>query len=95
MGRRINNNSHDCRDWTMGKLVSEIRRYANMENMGADFTLDELEAMTDAARKLGIAASDIHSTAIREVTRLYRDSWLNPLLNELQRRIEKTQSYGR
>lgn len=95
MGRRINNNSPAPSDWTMGYLIKQIHKYANMESMVVIFTSDELEAMTDARRKLGLAACGIHSEGIRNATYLYREGWLNPLLNELQRRIEKTQGYGR
>jgi hypothetical protein len=76
---RHNDNSHDLRHWTNRKLIAEARRVANFENFGSYFRADAV----------AIAAQGEAGDFIREETRLYRDTWLNPVLDEIERRFVK------
>ena len=72
--RTVCNTSYDHRDWSTAKLIREINGYANMTNFGASSKLREGETET---------------AFIRRATQSYRNSWLNPLIDELRLRTEK------
>lgn len=72
-------------DWTMRKLLREIRGFANFERFGGTIEVDA--SKNDYLRDDG--------PALREGTHLYRDTWLNPLLDELDRRLIKPKPEGK
>ena len=76
---RMDDNSSDCRRWTNRKLMREARKYANLESFGSYF---RDEAVTFGTQQ---ESADF----IRAETRIYRDSWLTPLLDEIERRFVK------
>ena len=74
---RYNDASPHPDRWTDAKLMREARKYANLEGFSM-WVYDGIEGKGDAA-----------SDAIREATRNYRDSWLNPILDEIEKRFVK------
>lgn len=74
---RMDDSSSDYRRWTNAKLMHEARKTANLENFGV-FVYDGINAKGDECTK-----------AIRERTRQYRDTWMNPILDEIERRFVK------
>ena len=77
---RMNDSSAYYGEWSKRKLINQIRKYSNMESFGGALP-DDFEY------KPGFPND--HGPAIREATRIYRDSWLNPLIDELERRLIK------
>jgi hypothetical protein len=84
---RYRDRSPHPRDWTNAKLMREARDFANMERF--DGSLD-LGLMKPFGGKEVHPTSNRAGDAIREATRLYRSSWLNPILDEIERRFVKT-----
>ena len=78
MGRR-NNASIHSEDWTNEKIFDELRRHVDMETFGSYFR--------DQPIILGCQAES--GDFIRAETRLYRQSWIHPLIDELQSRLIK------
>lgn len=78
---RCNNNSCHPTHWTNAKLMQEARKYANLESycgsIAGDKAIELLPFPADNGDKL------------REATRIYRQSWLNPILDEIERRFVK------
>lgn len=58
---------------TNRELVAELRRVANMERF--------------ETCQFGPAPAPVSGDEIREMTRIYRASWLAPLLDEIERRL--------
>lgn len=79
---RMNDSSPYSDRWTNAKLIRELRRTANMEHMSVHIPSDYKPASFSAGPDDG--------DMIREATRLYRDSWMNPLIDEIERRFVKT-----
>lgn len=84
MGYR-NDSSSDHTKWSNRKLISEIKRLANFENFSVGW--NEIpacykEGWHEQANPDQMKIEEF----IRQQTRLYRDTWLNPLIEELQRR---------
>jgi hypothetical protein len=69
-----NDNSPDCRQWSNRHLFWELRRVANFERFGPDTFVPE-------------KTIDRTGDAFREATALYRKTWLDPLIDELARRL--------
>jgi hypothetical protein len=78
---RMNDSSHSVDRWTSAKLFRELNKYANLASFGGNLPA---EMMTDwkAGRDDG--------NAIREATRLYRQTYLQPIIDELARRAKVT-----
>jgi len=74
---RYNDNSPHPRDWTNAKLIHELNRTANLKDFGI-FVYDGI-----------IAKGDDCADAIREKTRLYRQTWMQPVIDEIERRFVK------
>lgn len=80
MARSVNNSSSDHTLWSTAKLVREINGYANMTSFGVGPYVRQKD--------------DEGATAfIQRQTQLYRNSWLNPLLDELRLRTDKKASW--
>lgn len=79
---RYNDNSPHPQHWTNAKLIRELRSKANLERFSANIPADYKPASFSAGKDDG--------DMIREATRLYRDSWMNPILDEIERRFVKT-----
>jgi hypothetical protein len=77
---RYNDLSSDCTRWTNRKLMHEARRLANFETFGASMI---------ARGTILIATSDDATDFVREETRIYRATWLAPILDEIERRFVK------
>lgn len=73
---RYNDSSYDCAKWTNAKLMREAREAANLESF-ANMPGEKRPATPDN---------------IREITRIYRTSWLNPILDEIERRFVKVRA---
>jgi len=73
---KYNNASSHYYRWTNKKLIDELRKYANLESFSVS-TIGESATMP--------ATDD----AIREKTRLYRQTWMDPLINEIESRFIK------
>jgi len=84
---RYNDASPYCRRWTNAKLMAEANKYANLES----FSVGHYEGDT-VTFKPGWASQngspDI-ADFCRERTRLYRQTYLQPILDEIQRRFLK------
>lgn len=65
--------------WTNRKLMAEARDHANLKGFGSYFRDDPVT----------FGCQDEASDFIRESTRLYRDTWLTPILDEIERRFCK------
>lgn len=76
---RCNDSSPDCQRWTNRKLLAEIRRYANLETFGSFFRNAPADFSTQSE------SGDF----IRRETQVYRETWLLPLLDEIERRMLK------
>lgn len=73
---RMNDNSAYPERWTTAKLFRELNKYANLESFSWDFS-PHLNNNPVA-----------NANDVREVTRLYRKTWLQPIINELARRAK-------
>lgn len=73
---RMNDRSPYPREWTTAKLFRELNSYANLESFSW-----EHNATWGGSRPRD--ADDV-----REVTLVYRQSWLQPIINELARRAK-------
>jgi hypothetical protein len=80
---RFNNSSPHPDKWTNAKLMAEARKYANLESFSGSCGVEHGQVV-----ELKGFPHD-NGPALRETTRIYRDSWLNPILDELQRRFLK------
>ncbi|AHJ10757.1 hypothetical protein P106B_74 [Rhizobium phage vB_RglS_P106B] len=75
---RMNDNSTYVGRWTTAKLFAELNKSANLES----FSMSDMNGI---ATKRGNECAN----AIREATRLYRETWMQPIINELERRFNK------
>lgn len=85
---RYNNASCDHTKWTNAKLISEAKKYANLESFSVGY--NEVAGCYktgwhDQVNKDQMPIEDF----VREQTRLYRVTWLQPLLDEIERRFLK------
>jgi hypothetical protein len=76
---RYNDNSSDIRRWTNSKLIRRLKETANLETF-SDSIFDGV---------LPPVNGDESSKVIRERTRLYRESWMQPIIEEIERRLIK------
>ena len=76
---RYNDNSYRYEDWSPRKLLVRLRETANLETF-CDSIFDG-----DLPPVKGEEGSKI----IRERTRIYRESWINPIIDELEKRLIK------
>lgn len=74
---RYDDTSMDVTRWTNRKLMAELRLKANLS------TFQRL--MVGSGENTALTAD-----AIRNVTRPYRDSYLNPVIDEIERRFVRT-----
>lgn len=74
MSRR-NDNSPYPRDWTTRKLFRELDKTANLEGFYWRINPDYCQPPT-------------HADDIREITRLYRKTWMLPIIIELAKRMK-------
>ena len=74
-----NNSSPDCTRWTNARLIDEARRLSELSGFGHFFR--------DQPVILGVQEDS--GPFIREETRLYRETWLNPILDEIDARLTK------
>ena len=72
-----NNNSSDCRRWTNARLIDEARRLSEMSGFGRFFR----------DQPVIFSVNEDCGDWIRETTRLYRETWLAPILDEIERRF--------
>lgn len=78
---RRNDNSTDHTRWTNHKLMVELQRYADMTNMSVNLPENYVPQPWHRGGN--------DAEAIREATRIYRVSWLDPLIAEATRRLCK------
>jgi hypothetical protein len=83
---RYNDQSTDVTRWTTTKLFRRLRETANLTTFGVD--QNEIAATYkvgwhDQVNKDQPRIDDF----IREQTRVYRQSWLDPIIDELERRF--------
>lgn len=76
---RYNDMSIHPENWTNAKLMREARSKANLETFANSYPVNP-EPDQQAAEY------------VREVTRLYRETWLKPILDEIERRFVKKQA---
>lgn len=84
---RYNDQSSNHTHWTNRKLMAEVRKYSNLES----FSVGHYDGPDVAFTRgwVGQVNDTDPADFARDVSRLYRDSWLNPLLDELERRFVK------
>ncbi len=85
---RYNDLSCHCDKWTNAKLMREARGYANMESFSVgynDIPANYREGWHDQVNPDATRIDDF----CREQSRIYRDTWLKPLLDEIERRFVK------
>lgn len=85
---RYNDASSDCARWTNAKLMSEARRLANFESFSVGFNEIEATYRVGWHDQVNPAAPRIEDF-VRNQTRLYRETWLKPILDEIERRFVK------
>lgn len=85
---RYNDGSPFCEDWTNAKLMAKARELANMESFSVGFY--DGEEVTFKHGWTSQTGSPEIADFVRERTRLYRDTWLRPILDEIERRFVKT-----
>ncbi len=81
---RMNDQASSPQRWTNAKLFKELMNKANLESFSGNLTVTPEQAIKDC--DMFADAGD----TIREATRLYRQSWMNPLIKELARRMKVT-----
>lgn len=84
---RCNDKSPHPRYWTNAKLMRGARKYANLESFSVGLYNGE-EAAFKPGWKGQTGSPDV-ADFCREQTRLYRDSWLQPILDEIEKRFVK------
>lgn len=85
---RYNDSSPHPDKWTNAKLMAETRKYANLESFSVGY--NEIEATYRAGWHDQVNPSSPRiEEFVRDQTRIYRQSWLVPILDELQRRFLK------
>lgn len=72
---------------TNKELIAELRRIANFETFGGGGWI-EVKSKNIFSRELHGFSGDV-SDLVRDQTRIYRDSWLAPLLDEVEKRLVK------
>lgn len=82
---RYNDNSSDCERWTNAKLMREARKYANLESFAGGY----FEPMTFTPGWANQTNSPDVADFCREQTRIYRETWLKPIMDEIARRFCK------
>lgn len=75
---RMNDTSPYLERWTNAKLLRELNRIANFERFDCLDVTDPEKTMPHTG------------AAVREATRIYRGSWLQPIIDELARRAKVT-----
>ena len=76
---RYSDNSSDITKWSKQKLIARLRQTANLETFS--------DSIFDG--NLPNVCGEEASIAIRERTRLYRESWMQPIIDEIERRLLK------
>lgn len=77
---RFNDNSSDYTRWSNKRLFERLEETANLKTFCDSIFDGNLPAV------MGEESSDV----IRERTRLYRESWMQPIIEELKKRILKS-----
>lgn len=72
-----NDNSSDCRRWSNRKLMAQARKLANLTEFGSYFR----------EQPMILSVNEDAGPFVRETTRLYRETWLAPILDEIERRF--------
>jgi hypothetical protein len=85
---RYNDASPHPDKWTNAKLMREARRVTSFNDFGSGH-FDGKEPVTFHPGWSNQTGSPDLGDFVREHTRLYRDSWLNPILDEIERRFVK------
>jgi hypothetical protein len=80
--------SSDHTKWSTRKLIAEIKRLANFETFSVGWNDIPAEYKVGWHEQVNPDAPRIEDF-IRAQTRIYRDTWLNPLIEELERRFTK------
>lgn len=75
---RYDDTHSDYAHWSKAKLLREIYRTANLTDFGASMIARDPVVIDD---------SDKATDFIKSETRSYRDTWLNPLIVEMSRRL--------
>ncbi len=75
---RYDDSSYDPRHWTTRKLIDQLNIKANIGTFSGSLKLPE-------GWKPGYMQND--GPVIRETVRLYLESWMQPILDEVARRI--------
>jgi hypothetical protein len=83
-----NDMSSDHTKWSKAKLLREIRKYANMESFSVGYNEIEVAYNVGWHEQVNKNMPSVEDFC-REQTRIYRESWLNPLIDELERRFCK------
>lgn len=78
---RMNDMSPHPGRWTNAKLMREAKRLASYESAGLNLPEGYVVKPWHAGGN--------DTPAIIEATRIYRESWLNPILDEIERRLVK------
>jgi len=84
---RYNDGSPHPDRWTNAKLMREARKYANLESFAVGhYDGDEI---TFKPGWITQTCSPEIDKFCRDQTRLYRQNWLTPILDEIERRFVK------
>lgn len=74
---RYNDRSPHPAKWTNAKLIERLTETANLQSLHYQ------------PRLFGETPPEMDGDSIREVTRLYRDSWMQPIIDEIAKRFVK------
>jgi hypothetical protein len=83
---RYNDSSNYVENWSNRKLMEEAKRMSSFAQ--AHFTIPNNAQL--ARDKPNGVYSNNDTAVIVEATRLYRETWLEPILEEIERRFVKT-----
>jgi len=85
---RYNDMSPHPDRWTNAKLIREARAYANLEQFSVGY--NEIPANYPEGWHDQVSPDEPRiDEFVRRQTRIFRESWLNPILDEIERRFVK------
>lgn len=86
MTKRRDDTSCRPSDWTVYKLLTELRKTVNYER--ASFAFPDCKVITTGTFEPRDDSRNVHpDDFIKERTRLHRETWIIPLIEELEKRF--------
>lgn len=86
---RYRDSSSSCHCWTNAKLMREAKRLANLESFSVGWNDIPAEFKIGWHEQVNPNSPRVDDFILAQ-TKLYRETWLAPILNEIERRFVKT-----